>query len=98
MFKSEFVSKYYVKGFNNKWTGEVEYTYKYRGHEYTIYVNTNKGNEPLSWQHRNAQKMIDRVIEMKMAEQEMIEYEDKKKKENETVYDCLANLFNMWES
>ena len=31
MFKSEFVSKYYVKGFDNKWTGEVEYTYKYSG-------------------------------------------------------------------
>ena len=48
MFKSELISKYYVKGFDNKWTGEIEYTYKYRGYEYTVYVNTDKGNEPLS--------------------------------------------------
>ena len=29
-----------------------------------MYENRAKGNEPLAWQHRNAQAMIDRNIEI----------------------------------
>ena len=90
VFKSELISKCCVKSFNNKLTGEIEYTYKYRDYEYTIYANTNKGNEPLSWQHSNAQGRIDLSIEM--AEQEAPEQEDKNKM---TANDCLSNLFNV---
>ena len=39
--------------------------YEYRNHTYTVYINTSKGNEPLSWQHKNNQAQIDRIIESK---------------------------------
>ena len=37
--------------------------YRYRGHEYTVYENRAKGNEPLSWQHKSEQARIDRLVE-----------------------------------
>lgn len=42
----------------------VELEYEYRGKRYTVYENRNKGNIPLSWQHKNEQGRIDTLIEM----------------------------------
>ena len=38
--------------------------YEYRGHEYTVYENRARGNEPLAWQHKSHQDSIDKIIEM----------------------------------
>ena len=67
MEKARFVSKYSYRRYNEYIT-EIEY--EYRGHKYTVYINHNKGNEPLSWQHRNAQGRIDSLIEIENKKQE----------------------------
>ena len=61
MKKAKFIGKYYGTGFDRNM---VYLEYEYRGHRYTVYENRAKGNEPLSWQHRNAQADIDRDIEL----------------------------------
>ena len=60
MNKATFIRKYYGKGFERDFVFMV---YGYRGHEYTVYENRAKGNEPLSWQHKSEQARIDRLIE-----------------------------------
>lgn len=55
-----FIRKYYGKGFDKDF---IYLVYGYRGHEYTVYENRAKGNEPLSWQHKSEQAKIDRLIE-----------------------------------
>lgn len=42
--------------------------YEYRGYTYDVYINHNRGNEPLSWQHKMAQDRIDSIIDMCEAE------------------------------
>ena len=60
MRKATFVRKYYGRGYD---AHMVYLVYSYRGHEYTVYENLAQGNEPLSWQHRNEQDIIDRLVE-----------------------------------
>lgn len=62
MRKATFVRKYYGRGYD---AHMVYLVYSYRGHEYTVYENLAQGNEPLSWQHRNEQDIIDRLVEQK---------------------------------
>ncbi len=90
MYKAEFVSKYYVKQ-NGRYTGEIEYTYRYRGYEYQVNVNNGKGNEPLSWQHKNAQARIDKIIEIK-------EKENNTHTDGPDVEDTIKDLFTYWEN
>ena len=60
MKKATFLRKYYGHGY----TADMVYLdYSYRGHEYTVCENRVKGNEPLSWQHRQEQLRIDRLVE-----------------------------------
>lgn len=61
MKKAKFIGKCYGTGFDRNM---VYLEYEYRGHRYTVYENRAKGNEPLSWQHKNAQADIDRDIEL----------------------------------
>lgn len=61
MAKAKFIGKTYGTGYNRHF---VYLEYEYRGHTYEVYENRAKGNEPLAWQHRNAQAMIDRNIEI----------------------------------
>lgn len=61
MAKAKFIGKTYGTGYNRHF---VYLEYEYRGHRYEVYENRAKGNEPLAWQHRNAQAMIDRNIEI----------------------------------
>lgn len=60
MRKATFVRKYYGRGYD---AHMVYLVYSYRGHEYTVYENLVQGNEPLSWQRRNEQDIIDRLVE-----------------------------------
>ena len=50
--------------------------YEYREHRYTVYENLNKGNIPLSWQHKNAQIEIDEKIEREAKPKKPFRYED----------------------
>lgn len=63
--KAKFLNRYEYRNFNDD---IVELEYEYRGHKYTVEENRRKGNEPLSWQHRNAQARIDSMIEMEERE------------------------------
>lgn len=65
----------------------VDLEYEYRGETYWIHIHNTKGNEPLVWQHRNAQQKIDKDLEL----QEKI---NKQGNENiETVEDSLDYFF-----
>ena len=57
MAKVKFIGKWLDKEY-------VNLEYEYRGHTYLVYENRTKGNEPLSWQHKNAQARIDHEIEL----------------------------------
>ena len=61
MNKATFIRKYWGKGCDRNM---LYMDYEYRGHEYTVYENRAKGSEPLSWQHKNHQTTIDRIIEL----------------------------------
>ena len=71
MKKAKFVCKWYGRGFDRD---SVYLEYEYRGQTYVVYENRAKGNEPLSWQHVNAQAAIDHDVEV----------EEKLKKFNES--------------
>lgn len=73
MKKAKFLRKYYGKGYDKDF---VYMDYEYRGHEYTVYENLAKGNEPLVWQHRNEQSNIDRIIELENMPKKPYRYED----------------------
>lgn len=62
MKKAKYIGKTYGTGYNRDF---VFLEYEYRGHRYEVYENRAKGNEPLSWQHANAQGRIDAIIELK---------------------------------
>ena len=73
MKKAKFIRKYYGKGYDRCF---LYMDYEYRGHEYTVYENLAKGNEPLSWQHRSEQARIDRLIELENKPKKPYRYED----------------------
>lgn len=60
MNKAKYIGKYYGTGYNKDY---VFLEYEYRGVKYEVYENRAKGNEPLSWQHKNAQLSIDEALD-----------------------------------
>jgi len=62
MQKAKYIGKSYGTGYNRNY---IYLEYEYRGYTYEVYENRAKGNEPLSWQHKNHQAEIDRLIEIK---------------------------------
>ena len=58
--KARYIGKTYGRGYDKDF---VYLEYEYRGKRYEVYENRAKGNEPLAWQHRNAQIEIDTAIE-----------------------------------
>ena len=86
MEKARLVSKYSYRLYNEYIT-EIEYAYK--GHKYTVDINHNKGNEPLAWQHKNAQGRIDAIVEIE---------EKGKKQSGISVDEALEELFNYWNN
>lgn len=73
MKKAKYIGKYVDTSFGQH---IVNLEYEYRGHRYTVYENLNKGNIPLSWQHRNAQIEIDAKIEREAKPKKPYRYED----------------------
>ena len=65
--KAKFIRKYYGTGYERQF---VFMDYEYRGREYTVYENRAKGNEPLAWQHRNAQATIDKELDKESKSQQ----------------------------
>lgn len=81
--RAKYVGKYIDTSFGQY---IIELEYEYRGRRYTVYENRNKGNEPLSWQHRREQDWIDRVIEI----------ESKPKQSIDPADTCEAALDKLW--
>lgn len=73
MEKSKFIRKYYGRGYDRCF---IYMDYEYRGHEYTVYENRAKGNEPLAWQHKSEQAKIDLLIEQENQQKGSCMYED----------------------
>ena len=69
--------------------------YEYRGYTYTIYENTAKGNEPLSWQHKAEQTRIDNIIKAKEQEKNITKEEIEKAQKK--LENAINDLFMFWE-
>ena len=81
-------AKYIGKSYDREY---VYLEYEYRGRKYEVYENRRNGNEPLAWQHANAQARIDKEIEL----------EEKQKKSNfvgESVQEGLDRFFEYLET
>ena len=87
MARAKYLSRYESDEYGEHF---VFFEYEYRGYKYTIYENRSKGNEPLSWQHKNEQAQIDKLIEIEECEKE---HENKPHK---TVDKALKELFEQW--
>lgn len=72
-YKATYIGKSYDRDY-------IYLEYEYRGRTYEVYENRAKGNEPLRWQHANAQARIDNEIELeeksKMQKQEPIDMDE----------------------
>ena len=89
--KAKYIGKFNGTGFNRHM---VFLEYEYRGYTYTVYENTAKGNEPLSWQHKAEQTRIDNLIKAKEQEKQYTKKEiEKAQKELENAIDLFMN----WE-
>ena len=86
MKKAKFLRKYYGRGYDRDF---VYLVYEYRGHEYTVSENRAKGNEPLAWQHRQEQDLIDRLIEEQNRPKKPYRYEDSWQAGVDVFYDTL---------
>ena len=86
MNKAKYIGKYYGTGFNKDY---AYLEYEYRGVKYEVYENRAKGNEPLSWQHKNAQAAIDKALDNPPAPQ---------KEKIETVQESLDWFFDYIEN
>jgi len=86
MNKAKYIGKYYGTGYNKDY---VFLEYEYRGVKYEVYENRAKGNEPLSWQHKNAQLAIDVALDNPPASQ---------KENTETVQEALDWFFDYIEN
>lgn len=88
--KAKFIGKYVDRSYGQHM---VYLEYEYRGHKYTVYENLNKGNIPLSWQHRNAQIEIDAKIERESKPKKPYRYEDSA----ECAFNLLYEYFETGE-
>ena len=86
--KAKFIGKYVDRSYGQHM---VYLEYEYRGHRYTVYENRNKGNIPLSWQHKNEQGMIDSLIELESKPKKPFDPAD-------TAEAAFAKLWNYWET
>lgn len=87
MKKAKFIRKYYGRGYDRDF---VYLVYEYMGHEYTVSENRAKGNEPLAWQHRQEQDLIDRLIEEQSRPKKPYRYEDSWQAGVDAFYDALG--------
>ena len=87
--KAKFLCKYYGSNYEKN---ILYLEYEYRGYKYTVYQNLSKGNEFLSWQHRNEQDRIDKLID---EEENQTNQNDKN---NISIDQSLADLLKYWDS
>lgn len=85
--KAKFISKYSHREYNNL---IIELEYEYRGYRYIITENKTKGNEPLSWQHKNEQARIDHIIEMENKKENL-------ESQSSSIDEAINKLFEEWE-
>ena len=90
--KAKYIGKFYGTGYNRHM---IFLEYEYRGYTYTVYENTAKGNEPLSWQHKAEQTRIDSLIEAKAQEKQYTEKEIEEAQNN--LEKTINDLFKYWE-
>lgn len=89
--KARYIGKYNGTGYNRHM---IYLEYEYKGYTYTVYENTAKGNEPLSWQHKAEQARIDSIIKAKEQEKNIAKEEiEKAQAELENAIDLFMN----WE-
>lgn len=89
--KARYIGKYNGTGYNRHM---IYLEYEYKGYTYTVYENTAKGNEPLSWQHKAEQARIDNIIKAKEQEKNITKEEiEKVQAELENAIDLFMN----WE-
>ena len=89
--KARYIGKYNGTGYDRHM---VYLEYEYKGYTYTVYENTAKGNEPLSWQHKAEQARIDNIIKAKEQEKNITKEEiEKVQAELENAIDLFMN----WE-
>lgn len=62
LMKAKFIGKYYRTSWDFS-RDVIELEYEYRGIRYSVFEDRKKGNEPLSWQHKSEQAMIDRMLD-----------------------------------
>lgn len=60
MAKAKYIGKYHGTGYDRN---NIYLEYEYRGMTYTVMENKAKGNEPLSWQHKSEQALIDKILD-----------------------------------
>ena len=90
--KAKYIGKYRGTGYNRHM---IYLEYEYRGYIYTVYENTAKGNEPLSWQHKAEQARIDKIIKEEEKQKQYTKEEiEKAQKELENAINLL---FMTWE-
>ena len=90
--KAKYIGKFNGTGFNRHM---VFLEYEYRGYTYTVYENTAKGNEHLSWQHKAEQTRIDNLIKAKEQEKQ---YTKKEIEEAQKNLEDAIDLFMNWEA
>ena len=92
MAKAQFKGSYYGTGFDRK---TIYMDFEYRGRTYTVYENRAKGNEPIAWQHRNAQTSIDAAIEREEKQREYdATHEHRYEDTAQYAFDCFWNYVN----
>lgn len=90
--KAKYIGKYRGTRYNRHM---IYLEYEYKGYTYTVYENTAKGNEPLSWQHKAEQARIDKIIKEEEKQKQCTKEEiEKAQKELENAINLL---FMTWE-
>ena len=90
--KAKYIGKFYGTGYNRHM---IFLEYEYRGYTYTVYENTAKGNEPLSWQHKAEQAKIDGLIKAKEQEEHYTKKEIEEAQKG--LEKAIDDLFMFWE-
>lgn len=90
--KAKYIGKFYGTGYNRHM---IFLEYEYKGHTYTVYENTAKGNEPLIWQHKAEQAKIDSLIKAKEQEKQYTKKEIEEAQKG--LEKAIDDLFMFWE-
>ena len=82
--KAQYVGKFTERSYGNF---VIHMEYIYRGEKYEVIEDRNRGNEPLAWQHKHEQAMIDKKLDTVC----------KSRKCADDVETTLKKLLELWE-